>query len=303
MKLYFQWKYSNLKKIQKFNSDHETELSAITDYAAEETKLDAIVTNIGTADEVMATDLSGITEDVKDVKKEMALCVIQFAHKGRPLARNAGNMEMVKLLKHEISYILYASKTNALSRARNIKDTLKNNVTIFTNITPANIALMEVKIKAYDEVQSNTKVAIEHKKITGTRVVEEEFEKSLDVVDNMYDLVVGEFAESNPALVEELGDLIELDKTGAKHTGIIAVCIDNNPPSGSPSNKLEGVQVKIVERGQIGLSDIMGLCGIVKVWPGTYHVEFSKAGFVAQTLIITFKRGVMLEQEVKMVRV
>ena len=303
MKLYFQWKFEVLKKIKLFNSDHAIVLDTIDHYEDENDKLVTIIKHIGTADEIMATDHKGITDDVKEIKMAMAKSVIQYAHKGLPLARNAGNQEMIKLLKHELSYVYYASKTDALARARNIMTTLKDNDTIFTNILPADIIEMVTKIDAYDGSTENTKTAIEHKKITGTVEMEKEFEKSVPVVENMMDYVKGYLSVTHPELVEELEDLIALDKTGARHTGIIARFKDNNPPAGSPTNLLEGVLMKIVERNQTAISDINGIAMISEVLTGTFHVECTKEGFVPQTLIIEFKRGAIQEKEITMVRV
>jgi hypothetical protein len=49
-------------------------------------------------------------------------------------------------------------------------------------------------------------------------------------------------------------------------------------------------------------SDINGLAEIQKFVNGTYHLEFSKVGFVKKTMIVFVKRGQTVELEVEMVR-
>jgi hypothetical protein len=63
------------------------------------------------------------------------------------------------------------------------------------------------------------------------------------------------------------------------------------------------VQVKIIELNIFAHSDINGLAGLGRFRPGTYHVEFSGTGLVTKTIIVTFKRGKMLELEVVMEKV
>jgi hypothetical protein len=65
----------------------------------------------------------------------------------------------------------------------------------------------------------------------------------------------------------------------------------------------EEIEMKLVELNLIAHSNIYGLAGLSKFKNGTYHVEFSKPGFVTKKMIIFVKRGQNVEVEVVLMRV
>ncbi|MEI6124206.1 MAG: hypothetical protein WCQ95_11335 [Bacteroidota bacterium] len=122
-------------------------------------------------------------------------------------------------------------------------------------------------------------------------------------MESMYDLVYSEYLDEDNALIEEFRLAMQIITTGVHHTGLIAMVVDKNPVEGAITNALQGVVMKIVELDFVATSDINGLCGIAKIKPGTYHVEFVLTGYVTRTLILGFIRGRMMEMEVEMEKV
>ncbi len=296
------WKLTTFKKIQKFNIDHTSETGAITEYAAEKTKLNDAVLNIEADEIIINQNTKGITDDTNADKVNMADTVYQYAHKALPKARDAKKETFVKQLEIEVYQILKASKADALTIARGIRKLLADNPTLFDNIEPAELTDLDDTIAKYDASQANPAMAIETKKITATELIIKEYENADAAIENMVDYFVGKYFKTKRALVKEMKNCLRIEVEGVHHTGLIVSCKQANPPAGAFPYE-EGVLCKIVERNREVLTDINGMGSIIKFMPGTMHVEFSKAGFVTKTMIIIFKRGHIEEVEVVMEKV
>ena len=302
MRLYLHWKLFSFIRILKFLSDHPTEVAAITDMAGDVTNLQDSVVKIQAAEAIQESNNTGVTDETKAAKKQMAETIIQFAHKGVPKARDAKALDVLKKLNHEVTYIMKAPKAEALNRSREIMKILSN-ATLFPNIKPANLTAMADSITAYDAAMVNPITVRETKKVEGTAALDEATKKADAAAENIYDYFYGEYQDTKPGLVKELADCMGLEIEGVRHTSLIGMCVDANPPAGTLTALLEGVLMRILELNLIATSDINGLLGVSKVKPGTYHVEFSKDGFVTKQMIIVFKRGKTEQVEVMMQRV
>lgn len=297
------WKLMSFLRVINFLNIHPDEVDAIEEMADDVTVLKVAVTNIQAAEVIQGGDTKGITEDSRLKKKEMANICIQFAKKALPLARKANNNELIEKLDQNITYIYRAPKVDALARAKAIKTILVDNSALLSNILPADITKLEASIAAYDAAHINPIVARENKKIEGTESILDEVKIADEAEDNIFDFFCGYFMDTRPELITELEDCMGLEKEGIRHTGITAMCMDENPPASAITNLLQGAKINIVELNRTAISDIMGMCHILRVKTGTYHVEFSKEGFVTKQMILNIKRGRVLELEVKMVRV
>jgi hypothetical protein len=303
MKNYFKWTLDSFKSVLKFLAGHPDEVSAIPEMTDDIETLNDAVVEIEVAEGIQTSNIEGVTEDTKQKKKTMAQTVIAKARKGLPMAKKANKPELVEKLDYRVYYIEQAPKADALARAKDIKKVLADNDTVFTNIKPADITAMVDAIKAYDESEINPRQAREHKKIAGTEALDAPFKKGNDSCDNIYDYFYGEYQLTKPDLVKELADLLGIEKEGVRHNTINATCVDGNPPAGAPTHLLQDVEMKLVELNLIVRSDINGLAHLTKFKHGTYHLEFSKAGFITKQMIVFIKRGQTVELEVVLNRV
>ena len=303
MKKIFTWRLINFFRVKNFIGSNQAKFDAIATEAGEIAKLEAAIEEIQIAEDKQETDTTGITAEVKTAKQIMADTMIIYAKKGLPMARLAGKTEFVKILEHKPYYIFRASKTTALSRARIMKNTLAGNLTVFTNIEPEDIQDMEGVIADYDDVKVDTLDAIGDKKEDGTEAIYKGYVKGNAALKNIYDFFYGKYQKTEPALVKKLADCMVVDKTGVHHTGLTALLMDGNPPAGSITNLIQDGVIKIMELNKQALSDINGVASIIKFKPGTYHIEFSKAGFVTKVMIVKIKRGQIITLEVTLARV
>ncbi|MEI7961635.1 MAG: hypothetical protein WCI04_04845 [archaeon] len=303
MKKIFIWRLINFFRVKNFIGSNQAKFDAIPTEAGEIAKLEAAIVEIQIAEDKQETDTTGITKEVEAAKQIMADTMIIYAKKGLPMARLAGKTEFVKILEHKPYFIYRASKATALSRARIMKNTLAGNLTVFSNIKPADIADMDAVILAYDEVKVDTQDAIDEKKEAGTEAIYAGYVKGNAALKNIYDFFYGEYQKNEPELVKKLADCMVVDKTGVHHTGITALFLDGNPPIGSITNLIQNGVIKIMELNKQAVSDINGVASIIKIKPGTYHIEFSKVGYVTKQMIIKIKRGQIVTLEITLVRV
>jgi len=299
MKAYLQAKLFSYKKVLKYSGDHDTDFDGIDGFTDDKTVLEDVVGNIEGAEDIQGIVTKGVTDDTEQSKIDMANIVVQYAHLGRPKAKNAGKESLVKAISFEVYQIVKASRADALSIARNILETLKD--AIFTNIKPADKTAMQEAIDKYDAAQVEVAVLITKKKVEGTMAYYDLFKKGDLAVDNMFDYVYGTYNISKPKLVKGFKDAKAIEIEGVRHTGLVFTCLESKPLKGE-TPFVEGVLCRIVERNKEVVSDIDGVGSIITFQPGTYHVEFSKEGYVTKHMIISFKRGEIVQMEVLMDR-
>jgi hypothetical protein len=302
METILKWKLETYENLQQFLDEHPEILDDIPETGTESAKLDAGVDEIRIAEGIQSTNTEGVTKNTKQLKKTMAGTIISFARKARPLARNAEKWDLFDQLNYEPSFIYYAPKVDALSRAKNIFNTMKDNSTLFTTVKPDDYPLMLGTIEAYESGHLAPRKAREYKKAMGTEAYSPSYKKCEIAAENIYDYVSGQYEFTNPSLVEQLKEVLSIDREGVQHTGLEAVCIDKNPPQGAITQLLEKVVMTIVELNKSALSDIDGIATLIKFRNGKYHVTFSKAGFKTVEMILKIERGKVLHLNVEMER-
>ena len=303
MKHYRTWKLESFYALLQFIIGHAFMSTDIPDLADEVSDLEDATAEIGGEKGIQESPTTGVTTATKAKKLLMAKTVIAKAHKGRAKARRAQEWDLYAKVDYEVSYILKAPKLDAVTRAKNIQKVLVDNATVFTNINPTDKTAMTDTIKAYDDVKLAPRGAIETRKAQSTEAYELSFKKAQTAADSIYDLIFGEYELTNPNLVKELKLVCGIVEEGVRHNTIHAICSDGNPPQGAITALLEDVTLLIMELNKKAVSDINGVVSLTKFIQGTYHVEFSKVGYVTQTMIIHVRQGETVELEVEMERV
>jgi len=294
---------AHLLGIDKFNVvylDYQTVIEAILEVPGLYAQLIAKRAAIGTAIHWSDVETQGKTKDAKIAQDNMAAIIIKFAHKGVAKARMASNEDLITLMDHELTHITNTTKEKAISLCRDIVQGFVDYPSIFNNITPANIIAMNAAIAAYNAVKTDTPVTIDKRKIEGTQALRKLIKESYEIMQIIYDFVYGEYIDTNKTLVDELAASMTIEIEGVRHTGISATCLGPVPGNNNQIGNLEGVLLNIVELNRTATSNINGHASIIKLKPGTYHVEFSKTSYKTQTMVIYFKRGRTVEIDLTM---
>lgn len=213
-------KLDSYDRIKQFNTKHATDLATITDYAGEQTKFTNALTALLAAANIQQDDTSGNTLTSISAKTIMSKLVIKFAERGAVKARIAGNTVLAAELDEPITFLTKATKTEAVQRATELRNTMNANLSVLTTITAANITQIDAAIAAYDGIKDNPTIARQIKKANGTDVLPPNYVLVDAAAENMYDLVYSYFEDSKPAMVDELMLAKQILNTGIRHTSV-----------------------------------------------------------------------------------
>ena len=290
-------KLDSYDRIGQFNLKHTSDLATITDYAGEKTKFDTLVAAIIAAGLVQEDDASGNTKTSVFTKKAMAQVVIKFAKRGVVKARNANNLVLAEELDQPITYIMKATKTEAVQRAKDMRNAMNNNLITLTNITAANITQIDSAITAYDNVKDNPTIARQIKKAQGTLVLPPNYALTDVVVENMFNLVYSYFDDVKPAMVDELSLARQILNTGIRHTSVMVKVVDEAGKIIPPAS------IKDVSNGKIYTAeDKTDMVHVAKHKAGHFHFTISAPGYVEVDLEVDVKQGMSNEYTVKLVK-
>lgn len=290
-------KLDSYNRITKFNTTHGSVLGTIPDYAGVESNFNTLLGILTSAANVQALDTKGNTNASETAKQTMAKLVIKFAKRGAVKARLLSNLELAGELDEPISYILRATKTDAVKRASDMRNALNNNLSTLTTITAANISQIDNAITAYNGIKDNPTIAIQVKKASGTDVLPGNYALIDAAVDNMFDLIYSYYEDTNAALVDEFALAKQLLNTGIRHTSVEITVTD--VLSGKAINACTVTDVK---SGKIYGGD-EGVVDIPKHRSGHYHFTVSAEDYANVDLGVDIKHGMSNEFTVKMKRV
>jgi hypothetical protein len=207
-------------RINEFNIKYANELASVPGYAGEQAKFETNVTEIKKSAAAQEQVPKGNKTASELAKALMSDLVIKYSLRAAVKARVTGNSALAKQLEVPYSYIYRAPKTTALQRAKNTRDAINNNLTLFTDVTPANIAEIDNSITTYETIKDSPTQATQTKKATGTDPLPDYFKHAGEALDNMYDLVLSYFSDTNPVMVNEMTLARQILNTGIRTTGV-----------------------------------------------------------------------------------
>jgi len=259
------------------------------------------ITNDGELEKFMQQqqqETKGVTTDKETLFLAAVNLVVKYARKARVWAEDINNATLEAVFDIRKDDFTKIAEDLASEKLKNVRKALNDNLASLggVNVVQANIDVIDAAISAY-EAAEGTPGAAESEKEAGTEGIEvimDNMDKNLEVVD---DLMVSEYEESNPAMVEEYLNNRKIETVGVHHQGFSAdITYEDNTPA-------QGVGMRIVELNKSGISDILGHVENIRGKIGTYHIEFSGAGIETQTLIASIKRGIILNLVVKVKKV
>ncbi len=255
----------------------------------------SINTDIDKAVQAQTLNIKGVALDKKKFRKAMAVILVKFARKARVYAHDINNNTLEELFNIHKEDFLTGKETVARDKAQGILDAINNHIGPLAayNILPANVTAIGAAIKNFADTLGTPGEA-EGETEAGTTDLAKLFEDADTQLDIIDDLLITEYEEDEPNLVEQYRNNRKIDNIGVHHTGLrVHVAYTNN------GLDAEGIKMRIVELDKESTSDILGLVEIIKCKAGTYHVEFSGSNVSTRTLVITIKRGEILSMAVQ----
>lgn len=245
-----------------------------------------------------AFDATGIAADKSEDFLDMVKKTVKYARKARVWAHNVGNSTLEHLFDVRKDDFTKMKQNVALARCKDIRQALFDNVGSLggVNVTSGNVSAILTAITAFEASMGQPGAAQADQK-SATDALPGLFELTDTRLDNIADLLINEYEETNADMVAAFINAHHIDNIGIHHTGISTV-IEYSDGSGPA----EGIQMKIVELNKTALSDIDGIDEIIRCKPGTYHIEFTGTGIVPKTIIKKITRGQILALHVEVAK-
>lgn len=205
------------KKVQDFNIEHAAEFSTIPEYVVEENKLNNNVTKAEEGMQQQTIDIKSITFE-KNIVRDFAIKnVLKYALRASVKAEQAGEEELSNALDVPL-YKVDKLADEALSlKLDEMKDRMKNNLIILTNLTQDDIDEMEDSIGNYNDIKLEPQEAIDKRKTKGTGKMKHFLDLTEKQRKNMGKLIKSYF----PNYVSDWeGVIAPDDSTGIRHESI-----------------------------------------------------------------------------------
>lgn len=215
----------SLHRLQVVYEDNQVAMDAVDGNTAEKLILDQAVALIEQAVMVQENPSGGESAQSFIAKKEMTKIVVKFCLKGAARARRAGNHVLAEKLHITATEIMRAPKAIAVQIANAAKKNMNDNLLVLTNITPANILAIGLKITIYDDIKDDPTIAVETKKADGTDVIPVQLKTANEAKQNIIDYTKSDYAETNTRLVEKVVLASQIITTGIEHTEIDFVAL------------------------------------------------------------------------------
>lgn len=282
--------YKRIKSVKTWCVKNATMLAQIAGFAAEETKLDNLKIRMTAAKKKQGSTTKGITETKKDYKKTMVEKTVMIAKKCKPIARNAGNKDMVAKLSSETTPILKLSDEECMIKCENVYDLINANLALFTTVTPQEMQATDTAIKDFGDNMMNTQIAIAEKKALGTEEMKNVIKESDDVLKNMGELIYSEYYITDRKFVRNFFSVIRIDDIGVRHGGIDFDVYIIDPVTKEVKDSAEKVTITVTDTTKTAKTDYRGFAKIREMKQDKYKIEFKRKDLKTKNVTVTVNR-------------
>jgi hypothetical protein len=237
--------------------ENEEDLNTVAEYAPLKLLFDAAILKVEIARSINMEDITMYAVVKLQKQIYMVDLVYMYELRGAMKANSLNKPELELSLSHPRTYISHNDDASVAVKAEEIKNILKNNKAVLTNIKDEDIDLMEEAILAYNDYLSAPREAIDHRKAFGTEIITD-LENEADIPkNNMGKLIHSYF----PNLAEGWDQAIRVGKsTGVRHTSIIAKCTD------AETGVVLGKVKATISKGDVTLVKYSSALGYIRVY-------------------------------------
>ena len=209
--------YKTDLKVQGFITEHEAEFTAIPEFVVEINKFNNNVTKAEEGMQAQMVDIKSITFEKKIVRDFAIATVIKFALRASVKADQVGEEELCNALDVPVSTLKKMTDEDLSLKLEEMKERMKNNLTILTNLTTDDIDEMEDEIGNYNDIKLEPQEAIDKRKTKGTEKAKRFIDHAESQKKNIGKLIKSYFFN----LVNDWEGVIALDdSTGIRHESI-----------------------------------------------------------------------------------
>ena len=146
----------------------DSDLNPLEGYIALKASLDSIIGKIINARAINEQDIKDKAIIKEQARLYMEDLVYSYVQRAVVKAHDAADVDLEVKLTHPKTYLTAADSPTSKVRAEELKKIMNDNLSILTNIEPADITKMEAAIKAYDDLLYAPKNARDFRKVKGT---------------------------------------------------------------------------------------------------------------------------------------
>jgi hypothetical protein len=263
-------------RVAAINKKYEAVLITITEYAIERKNFDDAMAIINSAAQAQSATSGTQLDAVALAKQNMANVTVRYALRAVVKAKQAGNLVLAASLNHPVTYFTKTPKTQAVYRAKEMRDILGNNLATLTNILPNNIIEISNVIDVYDGIKDNPTIEKQTKAAVGTNPLPAAFIMLDDSIDNMYDLAASYFVDTNRSMVDEFALAKQIITTGTRHNGVDGVITKAGLP-------IFGASITIAGSNKSAASDKDGHYNVTKLKMGDLSITATHPDGTLQT--------------------
>ena len=231
--------------------------------------------------------ISGVKTSKNTLLDNAVKLLVKSARKARVWAVNTGNATLAAQFDVQISTFTEMTQSVVLNSLTTINAAINTNIASLTGyrVTAANVTAITGAISAATGSIGTPKQAITTRAVATDKIALDitECDASLELID---DLLIPEYEDTDATMVAEYRLSRAVTSLGSHATGLKPTVTDSITMA-----LLEGVLVTIVEVSRSAVTDITGVALITRMKPGTYHVTFTKTGYVDFDTIIDFVLG------------
>ncbi|MEI6124303.1 MAG: hypothetical protein WCQ95_11835 [Bacteroidota bacterium] len=219
----------SLYNVETVCETNDAALLLITEAAAERTNLHNCIHKLEAAKSINQEDITDYVIQKLAAQFDMIESVQKFMLRGAVKASQLSKVRLEASLSKPTTFFTHHDDATIATKAEEVKEILKTNLTTLTNLTLANITEMETKIQTYRDTLALPHQAIDSRKSNGTMIIKEIIDESKIPKNNIIKL----FHSYIPTQIHAIDEAARIGKSpGAKRTSIICRFLDadNNVP-------------------------------------------------------------------------
>jgi len=249
-----------------------------------------------------AKKTTGVTGDKNSIYENLVKNTVKASRKALVYAKDQASEELQALFNVQEYIFEKLAQNEGIAIVVNIHNGLAGigAPLIPYRVTAANITAIGQGIIDFKSAEGEPRVAKAESEAgtQGIKTIIPLMDDCLEILDDLIIHGLDEDDETERDFINKYRNARKIIVLGTRHTGIDVTFNDAETGLG-----IEHGVLKNVELDKTAPTNILGVAAIPSMQPGTYHFEFSAAGYVTQVMVIKIERGVTLEMTVKLARV
>jgi CarboxypepD_reg-like domain len=242
----------------------------------------------------------GITADKGGLKKEIAVALSGVCSLTKAYALKTDNGDLATEMSNSTTKIGRLKDEDVLGFAKAIQSILNPlySDTIFAKYQVTDAVMKAIVDKA---VVFNNKIGKADVEDSENSVANTEINRIIKLLQGnivQFDLLIDFFILTNAGFVEGYEKNSAVNNSGTRHSGLAGEITD-----AVTKEPIKEATIKLLNTDKSTKSDLKGEYILIKMHPGDYEVEISAGGYKTKAMVISIKRGRILDLDVELEKI